>query len=68
MDVVHEEDDLKQLRLIMQNFYSPLKKLDPYLEFTFITPTKSVSHLRAMIAAKSLTFLTRTQPLEVSRS
>ena len=37
LDVVHEEDDLKQLRLIMQNFYSPLKKLDPYLEFTFIT-------------------------------
>ena len=37
LDVVHEEDDLKLLRLIMQNFYSPLKKLDPYLEFTFIT-------------------------------
>ena len=37
LDVVHEEDNLKQLRLIMQNFYSPLKKLDPYLEFTFIT-------------------------------
>ena len=37
LDVVHEEDDLKQLRLIMQNFYRPLKMLDPYLEFTFIT-------------------------------
>ena len=29
LDVVHEEDDLKQLRLIMQNFYSPLKKARP---------------------------------------
>ena len=37
LDVVHEKDNLKELRLIMQNFYSPLKKLDPYLEFTFIT-------------------------------
>ena len=37
LDVVHEKDNLKQLRLIMQNFYSPLKKLDPYLEFTFVT-------------------------------
>ena len=37
LDVVHEEDSLRELRFIMQNFYSPLKKLDPYLEFTFIT-------------------------------
>ena len=37
LDVVHEKDNLSELRLIMQNFYSPLKKLDPYLEFTFIT-------------------------------
>ena len=36
-DVVHEKDNLSQLRRIMQNFYSPLKMLDPYLEFTFIT-------------------------------
>ena len=37
LDVVHEKETLAALRLIMQNFYSPLKKLDPYLEFTFIT-------------------------------
>ena len=45
LDVVHEEDELKQLRLIMQNFYSPLKKLDPYLEFTFITGITKFSQL-----------------------
>ena len=45
LDVVHEKDDLKQLRLIMQNFYSPLKKLDPYLEFTFITGITKFSQL-----------------------
>ena len=45
LDVVHERDVLKQLRLIMQNFYSPLKKLDPYLEFTFITGITKFSQL-----------------------
>ena len=45
LDVVHEKDNLKKLRLIMQNFYSPLKKLDPYLEFTFITGITKFSQL-----------------------
>ena len=45
LDVVHEKDELKQLRLIMQNFYSPLKKLDPYLEFIFITGITKFSQL-----------------------
>lgn len=37
LDVVHEEENLQDLRHIMRNFYSPLKKLDPYLEFVFLT-------------------------------
>ena len=37
LDVVHEKDSLQELRYIMQNFYSPLKMLDPYLEFVFLT-------------------------------
>ena len=45
LDVVHEEDNLQQLRRIMQNFYSPLKMLDPYLEFTFITGITKFSQL-----------------------
>ena len=36
LDVVHEKENLLPLHRIMQNFYSPLKMLDPYLEFTFI--------------------------------
>lgn len=35
LDVVHEEQNLAALRRIMQNFYSPIKSLDPYLELTF---------------------------------
>ncbi len=45
LDVVHEKNNLQQLRRIMQNFYSPLKKLDPYLEFTFITGITKFSQL-----------------------
>ena len=45
LDVVHEKDNLSHLRLIMQNFYSPLKKLDPYLEFTFIAGITKFSQL-----------------------
>ena len=45
LDVVHEKENLSQLRLIMQNFYSPLKKLDPYLEFVFITGITKFSQL-----------------------
>jgi len=45
LDVVHEKDNLSQLRRIMQNFYSPLKMLDPYLEFCFITGITKFSQL-----------------------
>ncbi len=45
LDVVHEKENLKPLRLVMQNFYSPIKKLDPYLEFVFITGITKFSQL-----------------------
>lgn len=37
LDVVHEELNLVAMRRAMQNFYSPIKSLDPYLEFVFLT-------------------------------
>ncbi len=45
LDVVHEKENLSVLRRIMQNFYSPLKMLDPCLEFTFITGITKFSQL-----------------------
>ena len=45
LDVVHDEENLLTLRRTMQNFYSPLKKLDPYLEFTFLTGITKFSQL-----------------------
>ena len=45
LDVVHEERDLPVLRDVMRNFYSPLKMLDPYIEFCFITGITKFSQL-----------------------
>ena len=43
LDVVHEETQLPILRDVMRNFYSPLKKCDPYLRFVFITGITKLS-------------------------
>lgn len=43
--MVHEKDNLGLLRRTMQNFYSPLKVLDPYLEFVFLTGITKFSQL-----------------------
>ncbi len=45
LDVVHEETELPALRNVMRNFYSPLKDLDPYLRFVFITGITKFSQL-----------------------
>ncbi len=45
LDVVHEREDFKHLRQTTQNFYSPIKYLDPWLEFTFITGITKFSQL-----------------------
>ena len=37
LDVAYDEEHLDELRYVMLNFYSPLKQLDPYLEFVFMT-------------------------------
>lgn len=45
LDVMHEERDLPVLRNVMRNFYSPLKALDPYLRFVFLTGITKFSQL-----------------------
>ena len=45
LDVVHEKENLGLLRRTMQNFYSPLKMLDPHLEFVFLTGITKFSQL-----------------------
>ena len=37
LDVMNDKERLAPMRQIMRNFYSPIKSLDPYLRFVFIT-------------------------------
>ena len=37
LDVMNDKVKLEPMKRIMRNFYSPIKSLDPYLQFVFIT-------------------------------
>lgn len=45
LDVMHEEQNLKDIRKVMQDFYSPIKKSDKHLRFVFITGITKFSQL-----------------------
>ena len=45
LDVVHDEPQLRVLRNVMRNFYSPLKKCEPYLRFVFLTGITKFSQM-----------------------
>ena len=45
LDVMHEDERLKELRQIMRNFYSPLKLNEPNLRFVFLTGITKFSQL-----------------------
>lgn len=45
LDVIHEEAYLKELRAIMKDFYSPLKKCEKDLHFVFLTGITKFSQL-----------------------
>ena len=45
LTVLHDNERLEQMRTELQSFYSPLKDLDPYLRFVFITGITKFSQL-----------------------
>ena len=45
LTVLHDADRLEPMRTALQSFYSPLKDLDPYLRFVFITGVTKFSQL-----------------------
>ena len=45
LDVVQDDDKLAVLRHVMRNFYSPLKKYEPYLRFVFLTGITKFSQM-----------------------
>ena len=55
LDVVHDEVRLKALRQIIRNFYSPLKKCEPYLRFVFLTGITKFSQLSIFSELNNIT-------------
>lgn len=55
LTVLHDETRLKELRTAMQSFYAPLKDLDPYLRFVFVTGITKFSQLSIFSQLNNLT-------------
>lgn len=55
LDVVHEEKNMNELRLIMRDFYSPLKKYEPKLRFVFLTGITKFSQLSIFSELNNIT-------------
>lgn len=55
LDVVHEDDNLKVLRNVMRNFYSPLKLNEPNLRFVFLTGITKFSQLSIFSELNNIT-------------
>ena len=55
LDVAHKQESLDALRLVMRNFYSPLKACDPYLQFVFLTGITKFSQLSIFSELNNLT-------------
>ena len=45
LDVMNDNGKMPALRQIMRNFYSPIKSLDPYLRFVFLTGINKFAQL-----------------------
>ena len=55
LDVVHDEAKLTTLRHIIRNFYSPLKKCEPYLRFVFLTGITKFSQMSIFSELNNIT-------------
>ncbi len=55
LDVAHETDKLDELRQVMRNFYSPLKKYEEYLRFVFLTGITKFSQLSIFSELNNIT-------------
>lgn len=55
LDVVHEDDNLKVLRNVMRNFFSPLKLNEPNLRFVFLTGITKFSQLSIFSELNNIT-------------
>ena len=55
LNVLHIPDKLQEIRDVMTNFYSPIKKSDQYLKFVFLTGITKFSQLSIFSKLNNLT-------------
>lgn len=60
LTVLHDPERLDAIRTALQSFFSPLKKLDPYLRFVFITGITKFSQLSIFSQLNNLSNITMT--------
>ena len=58
LDVLHEDETLKDMREVMQEFYQRLKMLEPKIKFCFITGITKFSQLSIFSTINNLTNVT----------
>ena len=58
LDVLHEDNVLKEMRQVMQEFYVPLKANERYVKFCFITGVTNFSQLSIFSIINNLTNVT----------
>lgn len=54
LDVLHEEDKLPEFRRVLQEFYQPLKTMEPMIRFCFITGITKFSQLSVFSTINNL--------------
>ena len=57
LDVLHEDDDLKAIRDVLQEFYQNLKMLEPYIKRCFITGITKFSQLSIFSTINNITII-----------
>ena len=62
LDVVHDDNGLEELRYVMRNFYSPLKKSEPMLRFVFMTGITKFSQLSIFSELNNITNISMDEP------
>lgn len=58
LDVIHNDDLLSDVRLVMQEFYQPLKANERYIKFCFLTGITRLSQLNIFSTLNNLTNVT----------
>jgi hypothetical protein len=59
LDVLHDDGKREEVRMLLREFYAPLKACDPYLRFAFITGISMFSQLSIFSELNNLEIISR---------